>query len=157
MDLLKEFTVGLVVVCVAGAIVIVLTPEGAMEKQVKSAVSLVMLLCFICPFCNVSDMNFDLDIDIEKAVETSPDELLVESFKSELISTIYSSLENIGVEPRKIEVDIHITDEKEILIEHITVYISSEDISYQENIKRTVKDKLGVLCRTEVVYDSENQ
>lgn len=157
MELLKEFTVGLVVICVAGAIVIVLTPEGAMEKQVKTAVSLVMLLCFICPFCNTSVMNFDLDFDIETAVETSPDELLAESFKSELISKINYTLNNMGVEPRKIEADVHITDKNEILIEHITVYLSSDDFSKQENIKRFINEELGVLCRTEVIYDSENK
>jgi hypothetical protein len=157
MELLKEFTVGLVVVCIVGAVVIVLTPEGAMEKQVKTTVSLVMLLCFIYPFCNVSDLNFDLSFDVDSAVETSPDELLAESFKSQLISNINSLLKSMGSEPRKIEADIHISDGKEIFIEQVTVYLSADDFSEQENIKRTIRDKLGVVCRTEVIYDSENQ
>lgn len=157
MELIKEFTVGLVIVCIAGAVVIVLTPEGAMEKQVKTAVSLVMLLCFIYPFCSGIDLDFDSDLTLESDVEIVPEELLLKSIESKLISDITVYLSNNGVEEVSIEIDMHISEGNEILIESVTVLLDYKDIGKQEYVKSLIKDKFGIICQTEVRYENENQ
>lgn len=157
MELIKEFTVGLVIVCIAGAVVIVLTPEGSMEKQVKTAVSLVMLLCFIYPFCSGIDLDFDSDLTLESDVEIVPEELLSKSIESKLISDITVYLSNNGVEEVSIEIDMHISEENEILIESVTVLLDYKDIGKQEYVKSLIKDKFGIICQTEVWYENENQ
>ena len=157
MELIKEFTVGLVIVCIAGAVVIVLTPEGVMEKQVKTAVSLVMLLCFIYPFCSGIDLDFDSDLTLESDVEIVPEELLLKSIESKLISDITVYLSNNGVEEVSIEIDMHISEGNEILIENVTVLLDYKDIGKQEYVKSLIKDKFGIICQTEVRYENENQ
>lgn len=157
MELIKEFTVGLVIVCIAGAVVIVLAPEGAMEKQVKTAVSLVMLLCFIYPFCSGIDLDFDSDLTLESDFEIVPEDLLSKSLESKIISEILEYLMNNGIEAKGIEVDMQASESNEIQVESVTVYISPDDYVKQELIKNIVKNKYGIICQTEVRYETENQ
>ena len=157
MELIKEFTVGLVIVCVTGAIIIILTPEGSIEKQVKTAVSLVMLLCFIYPFCSGIEIDFSFDIPIETESEISSEELFIDTFRNQLISDIKEYLSENDINVSNIEITMHTTDENEILIESVTVYLFADSKPETEITQQLIKNKFGIDSRAEVCYEPENQ
>lgn len=157
MELIKEFTVGLVIVCIIGAVILILAPEGLLEKQVKTSVSLVMLLCFIYPFSSGVELDFDFEVPIETDIKMSADELFTDMLKSKLIFEIKNFLSKNGVESEKIEVVMHTSAESEISIESVTVYIPTEYSEKTDFVQRLIKDKFGMVSRIEVLYESENQ
>lgn len=157
MELIKEFTVGLVIVCVTGAIIIILTPEGSIEKQVKTAVSLVMLLCFIYPFCSGIELNFSFDIPTETESKISSEELFIDTFRAQLISDIKKYLSENDINVSDIEIVMHTTDESEILIESVTIYLFADSKPKTEITQQLIKNKFGIDSRAEVCYEPENQ
>lgn len=157
MEQIKEFTVGLIIVCVLGAIIIILTPEGTIEKQVKTAVSLVMLLCFIYPFCSGIELDFSFDIPVETESKISSDELFIDTFRTQLISDIKEYLSENDINVSDIEIAMHTTDENEILIESVIVYLFKDSKLKTEITRQLIKNKFGIDSRTEVCYESENQ
>ena len=53
MEYIKQWALGLVLTSVIGTVILIISPSGAMEKQVRLAVSLVLLIMFVKPLRTV--------------------------------------------------------------------------------------------------------
>lgn len=155
MEMIGKFTVGLVMICVIGSVVLVLSPDGTAEKQVKTVVSLVMLLCFLYPFCSGIDFNFNPDIKFYSNTDLN-NNLFEDSLKSRLISDFKSYLVENGVDVVDIEVDMHTSNENQIIIEQVTVLLKPADSMKIEAVQKMLKNKFGVVCNAEVKNEYEN-
>lgn len=152
MEIIKEFTVGLVVICIVGSVVLILTPEGVAEKQVKTAVSLMILLNFILPFYKNVDLNsmFDMQSYEEYKGATDTYDLPVRMFKDRLELQINELLTANDIIVDKIEIYVHINDLSEILIDSVVIYLSQNEAEKSVVAESLIKETFGIICRTEV-------
>ncbi len=150
MDFIKQWALGLVAAAVAGTAVLLLTPKGVTEKQVKTAVSLFLLVAFIYPF--VSDVDFTEvfsfnGIKTAEFDENGTSKILEKSLESEMEMKFEKHLREKGINFRDINIDITVKENNEISVDRIVV--TSEDDNSEE-IKSALKEEYGTVAEVEV-------
>ncbi len=152
MEAIKDWGIGIVLVSVVGTLVLLMSPDGSIEKQVRTAVSIVLLVTLVKPFL------YGFQIDNDFAVEYKDYSVDIKTYENEFASIfsdqlgdkIQQSLQKKGIKPQKIEVDIKLENNK-ISVEGVVVIITDEFKSYQDKICETVKSEFGIIAETEVV------
>ncbi len=151
MDFVKEWALGLVVAAIAGTVALVLTPHSAVEKQVRTAISLFLLVAFVYPFISdvdTSDIFSSIQIQYPESADDTGMMYIAESVKSETQSKIAEVLERNGINYKEINIDISVKENNEVEIKRICVLVENEsDVTRSENI---LKEDLEILAEAEV-------
>ena len=151
MEYIKQWALGLVLTSVLGTVVLVLAPSGSVEKQVRLAVSLVLLIMFVRPLVGLFDIDtkdFKKDAVITEDTSHRADEYFITAFKSELNNRIMKLIEDNGIEVIKTETDVSVNDEKEVSIVGVVVFITSAD--EVSAVKDLIKNEYGIIAEVEV-------
>ncbi len=151
MNFIKQWALGLAVAAVIGAVIMILTPQGSVEKQVKTAVSLFILVAFMYPF--VSDIDFkEIFSDIPAASTQSREEEIRASLAAELEAEMKQSIDEAltqnGIKALHIDIDITVTKDGEVSADRVAVTVA-ENVS-TANAKRILKEKVGITAEIEV-------
>lgn len=153
MEFIKNWALGLVVASIAGAVVLILTPTSTIEKQVKTAVSLFLLVAFVQPFFGGIDLKsiFDIeDIVVNNEESVDLNKTLLEQMKLELKGRIEEIIDSIGIKAEKINIDIIINENNEMQIKEVTIGVDKSHLGYKKQIEEQIKEKLGVFAEVEV-------
>ncbi len=150
MTLIKQWALGLVIASVAGALALIISPQGAVEKQVRTAVSLFLLVAFMSPF--VSEFDFD-DLFSYQSVSaydgsSQISNNIAKKFESDIKNRINNLLSKNGIEANKINIDVIITDNNEMKLEKAVVVVKN-GINDAE-VKHLIKENLGLVVEIEV-------
>lgn len=152
MELIKQWALGITVAAIAGAVILVLSPQGATEKIVRTAVSLFLLCAMLTPFMKSIDIDSLLEIekinpeantaDIQSGITQSTQQAVREKIEEILASS--------GIKAEEINIDISIDEEKQMRIDAVTVKLNKSDIEKQTQIREKLKSELGIEVKTEV-------
>lgn len=149
MEVIKSWALSVTAAAIITAVISLISPSGALEKSVKTVISLFMLLSFIAPFVKF-DTNELFSADVEHINEWIEDNKLKKEVEYETISILKNEIvtrintyinENIK---SKSEVDVKITisENYDIVIEKISIVLYAQtDIS---EIERYVKNEFGI-------------
>ncbi len=137
MEILKSWAVSVSAAVVITAIITFISPSGALDKSVKTATALFMLLSFFLPLAKVDArqiFTFDVEYisewaegsELKEEVENEVADIL----KNEIISKIAAYIEGEGIKNSETEVRINISKNYNIAIEKIKIIVPDNvDIS----------------------------
>lgn len=154
MQIIKSWALSLVLISVLGSIVLILSPSGTVEKQLRTAVSLVMLVCLVNPFLSGFDNEIGFDESILQSVNDNVDfseNPLAEMFSADLENKIVEFLFTEGISVLKVEVEMHQNDNSEMTIEGLDVEVSSDYEDKKDEIYNLIREKYGIIATVEVI------
>ena len=144
MDFIKNWAFAVSAAAIAGAVVLMLAPDGALNKSVRTAVSLFLIISMLSPFVNGVDLpSFSLDAEMPSEIDMS--EAVAEQLEVSLRAKITEILSVYGINAEKINIDISAEDET-LTVNKIEIIA---DGSTQEAEKR-IKDEIGADVKIEV-------
>jgi len=136
-EFIRAWVLGLVGAGIAIAVILALTPEGAIKKIVRLGAGLVLLLVVMQPLIGLSGFNLSLGGDMSALALEHGQQVALESqldIISERLSTYISAkAENLGLE-------VTATPELNVTAEGITLY--SVTIRYQRGGSVTAIEEL---------------
>lgn len=153
MEFVKEWALGLVVAAIVGAVVLMLTPNSTIEKQVRTAVSLFLLIAFIYPFLSDIDISDIIDqtemsYDVEK--NSNITEIISSEMENQLKNKIEAVLSSVGIKAKEIKIDVSVNQANEMQVDNVKIIIDSDDDDYGMKIKNKLRDSLGLVAEVEV-------
>lgn len=152
MNEIKQWAYGITVSAIVGAIILLVSPGGTLDKLVRTAVSLFLMCAILSPFLS--------DADPFKFTEglKSPDNFSNEYGKEETNEYLQNSieknisdiLEESGIKDADIRISINIDNNNEMSIESVEISANKIYENNFENAERNLKNKLGIEVKIEV-------
>lgn len=142
---IRSWIQGVALAAVTGSIVTLLSPGGRMEKGVKTAVSLFMIIMFFVPFFNGNINLSDLELTAESGAqggESSYAYSAKEALETALIKKTSEILDKNGIKYDDIFINIEVNEtENTVDVKSITVVTHSSDLS---GVKSLIESETGV-------------
>lgn len=151
MEYIKQWALGLVLTSVIGTVILVVSPSGSMEKQVRFAVSLVILIMLVRPLTgllDIKDISFENNGILNENASYASDDYFVVAFKNELNNKLVELIENEGINVIETEIEVSVNDEKEVAVESVAVFIA--DTNEISTVKNLIKNEYGIIAEVEV-------
>lgn len=151
MEYIKQWAFGLVLTSVIGTVVLVLSPSGPMEKQVRLAVSLVLLIMLVRPLVSlldIKDTGFENNGILKESTSYASDDYFIVAFKNELNNKLVELIKNEGINVIETEIEVSVNDEKEVAVESVAVFIA--DTNEISTVKNLIKNEYGIIAEVEV-------
>lgn len=151
MEYVKQWALGLVLTSIIGTVVLVISPSGSMEKQVRLAVSLVLLIMFVRPLVgllNIKDTGFENNVIIRESTPYASDDYFIVAFKNELNNKLVELIEDEGINVIKTEIDVSVNDANEVAVEGVVVFIA--DMNEISTVEDLIKNEYGIIAEVEV-------
>ena len=151
MENIKQWALGLVLTSVIGTVVLVLSPSGPMERQVRLAVSLVLLIMLVRPLTgllDIKDTGFENNGILKESTSYASDDYFIVAFKNELNNKLVELIENEGIDVIETEIDVSVNDAKEVAVEGVVVFIA--DTNEISTVKNLIKNEYGIIAEVEV-------
>ncbi len=151
MEYIKQWALGLVLTSVIGTVILAVSPSGSMEKQVRFAVSLVILIMLVRPLTgslDIKDTSFENNGILNENASYASDDYFVVAFKNELNNKLVELIKNEGINVIKTEIEVSVNDEKEVAVESVAVFIA--DTNEISTVKNLIKNEYGVIAEVEV-------
>lgn len=131
MSEISSVILGICVTAATGGLINLLAPNGNMSKNVKTAVTLFMIVS-ICTSFKTAWKNSDVAVFSEsQMVYEEAGKIIEDNVKSAVLVLTEEILERNGISFSEIDVETYVSDENEILIEKISIY-GINDIKAQE-------------------------
>lgn len=152
MEFIKQWALGLVLISVVGTVVLVLSPSGSIEKQVRITVSLVIMIMTVNPLLQFFDI--EKDFSLEKAVVTENpnidgEKYLIDAFKEDIKGRIMNLLKNSDIEVIGTEIDISVNS-NEVRIDRVKVNLAESSTERVTEVKDLIKNEYGIIAEVEV-------
>lgn len=146
METVKQWALTVAVSAVAGAITLMLAPEGALNKSVRTAVSLFLIAAMLTPFVKGIDVS-DFSFPEAEYEQTDLTDAVSEQMKAAVKTKITEILDDCGIKPIEINIDISV-DEEQMRIEkiEITAFDGGDRATAENRIKAEIGAdvKIGV-------------
>lgn len=143
MEALHLWVTGLCSAAIICAVVTLLTPSGAMEKSVKSVVSVFLICMIILPFfkekLTFSNNSSNILDESSSTAENMNNEVRMQT-ESYLKSTVEGVLNKNGISFREVVIDMEMTDNS-ISIKSVTVFGVEKDV---QNVKDILYKETGI-------------
>lgn len=143
MEALHLWVTGLCSAAIICAVVTLLTPSGAMEKSVKSVVSVFLICMIILPFfkekLTFSNNSSNILDESSSTAESMNNEVRMQT-ESYLKSTVEEVLNKNGISFREVVIDMEMTDNS-ISIKSVTVFGVEKDV---QNVKDILYKETGI-------------
>ena len=152
MNEIKQWTLGITVSAIVGAIILFISPEGSTEKLVRTAVSLFLMCAILSPFItNADPMDIfnSLELTETQSAAQAGNEA-AEYLQNELKGRILDILKECGINNADISISINIENGNEMKIENVSVKAEKEYEKYFENAEKNLKARLGIEVKIEV-------
>ena len=118
MNEIKQWTLGITVSAIVGAIILFISPEGSTEKLVRTAVSLFLMCAILSPFItNADPMDIfnSLELTETQSAAQAGNEA-AEYLQNELKGKILDILKECGINNADISISINIENGNEMKI-----------------------------------------
>ena len=146
METVKQWALTVAVSAVAGAITLMLAPEGTLNKSVRTAVSLFLIAAMLTPFVKGIDVS-DFSFPEAEYEQTDLTDAVSEQMKAAVKTKITEILDDCGIKPIEINIDISV-DEEQMRIEkiEITAFDGGDRVTAENRIKAEIGAdvKIGV-------------
>lgn len=143
MEALHLWVTGLCSAAIICAVVTLLTPSGAMEKSVKSVVSVFLICMIILPFfkekLTFSNNSSNILDESSNTAESMNNEVRMQT-ESYLKNTVEEVLNKNGISFREVVIDMEMTDNS-ISIKSVTVFGVEKDV---QNVKDILYKETGI-------------
>lgn len=152
MNEIRQWTYGVTVSAIVGAIILFLSPDGSTEKIVRAAVSLFLMCAMLSPFLSGTDPKAVINgielpkIDSSQSAEDEAADFLQDGIK-EKISEILSEC---GIKNADIRISINIENGNEMKIENVQIIAEKNYEIYFKNAEEYIKNQLGIETKIEV-------
>lgn len=145
MDIIRSWVTGVTAAAVIGAIVLALTPDGAVEKSVKTVVSVFLISSMILPLVKADDLNLDFEITESQMVTQNEEivNLVGEQFKEKLRLSITETLNKNGIQVSRMSIDIN-TNGDEISVEKIKIILKKESAGEVSRAKEILEKEFSL-------------
>lgn len=151
VEQIRSWVLSLAVCAMAGAAVLALSPNGSLEKAVKTTVSVFLICSTALPLFSLKS---DIDIEIpEFQFSSENSNSIAEEISSQTAAGIKKNIEDIlsqnGISQTDADIKMKVSGD-EISVESVTVKINQKYSSRVEEIKKLIKDKLGIIADVKV-------
>lgn len=148
MDTVRQWVLTVAISAAAGAVVLMLSPGGSVNKSVRTAVSLFLMTAMVLPF--VRNFSFDIPNIIPDASTEQPDisASVEEQMKAALKTEIGKILDKNGIKYREINIDMNISDNT-VTVRKIE--IKSENGGDFSALENRISSETGAEVKIEVV------
>lgn len=146
MDLFRQWALSLVVSAAAVTIVTIITPRGATDKTVKAVASIFVISVIFTPFSDIS-INFpSVESNAEYSGKINGDlsEFAVDSCCEAVENALVETAEKLDVSVKEICINADINTDGCIIIQDVSVKISSAYAHNLNNISKAFGDAAGV-------------
>lgn len=152
MNEIKQWTLGISVSAIVGAIILFISPEGSTEKLVRAAVSLFLMCAILSPFIkNADPMEIFNSIELtETQSAAQAGNEAAEYLQNELKGKILDILKECGINNTDISISINIENGNEMKIEKVEIFAEKNDENQFEIAEKNLKNKLGIETKIEV-------
>jgi len=139
METVKQWAMTVAISSVAGAIVLMLAPDGTVKKSVRTAVSLFLIVVMISPFVKGIELS-DFDIEFDTQYE-QPDmsDTVAQQMKAALTKKVDEILTECGIKSAQINIDVSV-DGENMTVDKIEIVADSGDFATAEN---RIKTEIG--------------
>lgn len=122
MSEISSVVLGICVTAATGGLINLLAPNGNMSKNVKTAVTLFMLVS-ICTSFKTAWKNSDVAVfSGSQMVYEEAGKIIEDNVKSAVLQLAEEILERNGIAFSEITIETYISDENEILVKKISIY-----------------------------------
>ncbi len=146
MNEIKQWTFGITISAIVGAVILFLAPEGATEKLVRAAVSLFLMCAILSPFLSNADpmkiLN-GIELPETQSVPSANDEA-AEHLQNEIKEKISDILEECGIKNADIRISINIENGNEMKIESVQIFAEKSYENQFEIAEKNLKNQLGI-------------
>lgn len=152
MNEIKQWTLGITVSAIVGAIILFISPEGSTEKLVRAAVSLFLMCAILSPFItNADPMGIFNSIELtETQSAAQAGNEAAEYLQNELKGKILDILKECGINNADISISINIENGNEMKIEKVEIFAEKNDENQFEIAEKNLKNQLGIETKIEV-------
>ncbi len=157
METIRIWVMGLITSAVAGAVVMVISPDGATQKAVKTLVSVFLLCSIILPFAGFSAPEIDFSA-VDQTDNNGED--VVDAVSSQLEKELSQKIENIllqnGIQPHSVSIDINAKGE-ELSVDRVVVEIGKSDTDKTDKAKKLIQSQLQISAEVVESGEMENE
>lgn len=152
MNEIKQWTLGISISAIVGAIILFISPEGSTEKLVRAAVSLFLMCAILSPFIkNADPMEIFNSIELtETQSAAQAGNEAAEYLQNELKGKILDILKECGINNTDISISINIENGNEMKIEKVEIFAEKNDENQFEIAEKNLKNQLGIETKIEV-------
>lgn len=148
MDTVKQWVLVVVIAAAAGTIVLILSPDGNINKSVRTAISLFLIVSMIMPFSKGIDLDLSNIISESDVEQPDMNDAIIEQMKMVLTDEIQKILTENGIKAEEINIDMNIK-ENEIAVNQIEITAhGSENINKAE---KRIREETGATVKIEVI------
>lgn len=150
MTAIREWATILALAALAGAMLELLAPSGAMEKMVRFVLGAFMICAVLTPLAGtVAKISFDFPTGGAAEEELSEfqrqaDEQALAIAAGNIKYLAAEALEEEGVIPEKIEIFMDTSDKGSISFIRIIVCLSADDAEKKQDVAALLEEKLGL-------------
>lgn len=153
MNEIKGWAILVCVSAIACSLLDMIVPSGKMEKIVRFVFGVFMICAVINPFVTATK-GFDIDLKIPNSeikkdykFSESMEDIEMRAAECKIKNILEETLDEINIEPQKINISMDINEENSISINKVEVVLGKENIDRQEEVKSIIKNKLGLNCK----------
>ena len=152
MNEIKQWSLGITISAIVGAIILFISPEGSTKKLVRAAVSLFLMCAILSPFLSGAD-PIELINGIELPEIQSNESANGEAsdyIENQIKEKISGILEECGIKNADIRISINIENGNEMKIESVQIYAEKTYENNFENAEKDLNNQLGIKTKIEV-------
>lgn len=150
MDAIRSWALGLTAAAIIGAVTLMLTPKGSVEKSVEVAVSLFILCALLGPFVSGIDLGELTDglAEIPSEVDTSAAYGALEAQTGEAIEEeVTKILTDCGIKNADVNIDVRMDGENNLSVADVNISVDSEYKALTAAAESEIFEKLGIKCK----------
>lgn len=155
MESVKNWILTIVTVAVAGSVILMISPTGNMQKNVKTVISLFLLMAFILPMARGEIPQFDWEDTLvisENSISENSDQILRKITASEVENSVAEILNDNNIAYYDIDAQFTINN-NEINITKIVIELDTSNSVTDEKVKSVIKEEFGNDVDIEVRND----
>ncbi len=148
MDRIKQWIITIVLCSVIAAVVNILTPDSNVKKTMKIIVASFLVCAFISPFIQGEKINFKEDLPdfslYYSSLSLDISETMISETEKTVVKSISDTLKEDQVEYIEINVKAEVNDKNEIYIDSVTITLSDEYKSEENDISGKIQSMFAV-------------
>lgn len=162
MEAIREIAVAMCATMAVTGILSILIPGKSMERTMRLVVGVFFLASIVIPFATQEfALSFE-DLLPEGALVTAEVEATAQSHMEELTESrleqeVSLLLSEQGITPEKVDVSIHISEDKRISITNLYIVLQSKDQDQEQEVSSKLHNVFGVDPQLVIAGESADE
>lgn len=146
MEYVKQYALSICVAALVATLVHMLLPNSNISKVLKTAIGVFFLSAVISPF--LMDFNIldeierytPITLDLGQEFVDETEEYVVKQFENKIKELILNDLNDIGIDPVQLKIDIYKENDGTVVVESVEVVLRQEDARYKTDVALKIKN-----------------